>query len=211
MDDVRLGDVVRVYFEAKALMLYAEETDGLPDLKEYLQPTLELRSASDHLMRAHAAELGNNDEKGEAYVKDNLEKSLGHAYRAFFDVADWLAINLRELIASTLSGHSKECIHAALPDYYAEIRPGIDQISDDIAGIRGKKDVSNPELLPQYKEKLGQLDAYRKVIASRLGAIVECEAQRSREDTQAKTFAVILATFSALVGGLAGYLMGKFW
>ncbi|MEA1950851.1 MAG: hypothetical protein U9N87_05670, partial [Planctomycetota bacterium] len=68
-------------------------------------------------------------------------KAVGHAYRAFFDAADWLGMVLREAITATLYQYAPECISAAIPDYYATMKPRIEDICGEIAQIRDDKDI----------------------------------------------------------------------
>ena len=71
-------------------------------------------------MRAEAVEKEYNTgiENPEEYVEKNLDKALGHEYRAFFDTADWFSIQLRQKITNILSSYTSDTIHKTIPNSY---------------------------------------------------------------------------------------------
>jgi hypothetical protein len=121
--------LVELHNRIKALLLFAEECEI--EHRTFMAPVIQQRDALDHIMRAQAAELGMR-EGGDDYIATNLDKALGHCYRAFFDIADWLSTRLRERILDALKPHSTACIREVLPEYYARWRPRIDEICREI-------------------------------------------------------------------------------
>ena len=130
-DHDKWKEIFRVYGHAKALFLLAEEMDSLRQpARDFLQPAMEIRHAFDHLMRASDGECS------EAAADKNIDKALGHVYRSFFDAADWICMSLRGWVIETLGEFSAKAIQMACPQYYETIRPDIDHVSREIAGLR---------------------------------------------------------------------------
>lgn len=93
--------IVAVHLSLKQLIIKGEEFDK--ELETYVQPTLEQRSALDHICRAQAASLGLKDvDDPDTYASQQLDKALGHLYRGYFDAADWFSISIRDRISETL-------------------------------------------------------------------------------------------------------------
>jgi len=87
-----LRAVADLYIQAKALILYSEEVD--PESRSNLQVIKELRDAFDHLMRVIVARVGNQTSPGATdpeYCSKNIQKAIGHIYRAAFDALDGTA------------------------------------------------------------------------------------------------------------------------
>ena len=91
--------IVRVHNATKSLLIKAEEID--PSHQFFYPPIIQQRDALDHIMRAALAWIdpetiknnsGNLKDPSE-YSKRQLDKALGHVYRAFFDAADWVSRN----------------------------------------------------------------------------------------------------------------------
>jgi len=117
-----------LYIRVKAMYIYAEETT--PQFQNFLQPVFEINRGFDHLNRVKAVDLGITVvDKSEEYVVDNLHKAIGHFYRAFFDIVDWLSMDLRESVTEEFKDFSHTCIGKVMPEYYREIRPEIEVVS----------------------------------------------------------------------------------
>lgn len=87
----QLKALAELYIQAKGLILYSEEVD--PDSRSNLQVIKELRDSHDHVMRVVALRLSqvqpeNPTISPEDYCRKNLEKAVGHVYRAAFDALD---------------------------------------------------------------------------------------------------------------------------
>ncbi len=98
------------------------------------------------------------------YILENLDKAIGHMYRATYDIFDWLSINLRSQIIEEMKPYSAEIIEKVIPQYYTDYRSKIDQITEKISELRQKKDVSNKKekTLPGHEE-------YKKLIDELIG------------------------------------------
>jgi len=194
--------VTKLYLSVKDLAIFAEETT--PDYKDFLQPTLEINRAFDHLNRASSVEQGIKEpEEPEAYIQDSLNKAIGHLYRAFFDVADWLSINLRESIIKEFSGFSHECIQAVIPEYYTEIVPTIEKVSKKIAVLRNDKDVVAPDAdrqMDSYEEILKGLHEKITNVRAKKGGLIECEKRLERGKVKELIIKILLVLLGAIAG-----------
>ena len=194
--------LVCVHNHAKALMLHAEEIDR--NFENYLQPTLEQKHAYEHVARARAAELEIREGADEAYIIDCLRKALGHEYRAFFDVADWVGVRIREIVMDLLHPFTNECISEVLPEYYKEMKPKIEWANKKIAEIRNEKDVSqNEQILPEineYRAVIGELLKMQEIIAARMPSLVEYAKKERQGRSQRLVWEILLGVFTAAVG-----------
>ncbi len=160
--------ILKIHETTKHFIIKAEEFNE--GYKSFIQPLNELKNAYEHVIRAQAAECGLQEGKSEEYIRKNLDKALGHEYRAFFDTADWTAIYLREKIINTLSNYSPAAIRQAVPNYMS-MKTRVDSISAMISHLREKKDIGKTsELLPgieHYEQLLNELfDIYYRIMES---------------------------------------------
>jgi hypothetical protein len=113
----KIEKLVKLYINAKALILLTEEID--PNSQSNLQIIKELRDAFDHLMQVFYRKY--EKKSGGAYDQnfetENLEKAIGHVYRAAFDALDGTVISLKESIANALSAFPVEVIIEVMPEY----------------------------------------------------------------------------------------------
>jgi hypothetical protein len=168
--------IVEIHNHTKAHIIYCEEV-GL-DHKTFLQPRNELCNALEHIIRAKAFKLGMNTVTPDfpnAYEKDSLDKALGHEYRAFFDVCDWLAITLRTKIREALEKYPHDVISQVIPNYYSEIRPKLEGISERISVIRMSKDIKGDLLgeIRQYNEILRELKEFSSSLSTKASSLDE--------------------------------------
>lgn len=93
-------DLIEFYFVIKQVVIAAERDDKERRLS--FSAINELRSALDHIMRAHGVVHGTSNadaavsESGLTvydYCTKNLSKAKGHLYRAGFDAYDIIGIN----------------------------------------------------------------------------------------------------------------------
>ncbi|MEW6236125.1 MAG: hypothetical protein AB1656_12125 [Candidatus Omnitrophota bacterium] len=74
--------IIKLHQYLKSLIIRGEEFGG--NFDAFLQPSLEQRSALDHLIRARAAELGLSEHENNVdYIEQQYDKVVGHLYRAF--------------------------------------------------------------------------------------------------------------------------------
>jgi hypothetical protein len=195
--------IIEVHNESKALSLLCEEIEPR-QFKAFIQPYNELRHAYEHTIRCMANRFGMaNKQPSESYQQRSLNKALGHEYRGFFDCADWLAIILREAVQKTLYPYSAACILASLPDYYSRDRIRILEISEEIARLRGDKDIAKQggdadereerdesaaddslaslEQVRKYKAVLSELRAVQKKVMLAVPGLIDYKRRATRD------------------------------
>ncbi len=203
----------------KELELYVQEESK--DLEFFLQPFAEQMRGLDHFMRAvnkglfrrsttSSADRGKLDDDN--YIDGNLMRSRSHFVRAFFDIADFCSLVMREKIRDLLAEHSNACITATIPRYYSDIRPDLDRFAVDVAGYRAGKDVISDDCISvvrAYRARLDGLVDVTRSILSRTGALIECEQSRMSEEALRRRYdikvGVLLAVLGAVVGAAFGF------
>lgn len=164
-------EIVIIHNFTKHYILLGEELSE--DFETYLQPVKEFRDAYEHIVRAFTRCVGLGDTqikvKKEEYIRKNLNKAVGHEYRAFFDVADWFAIVCRKRIYDIVKNYKYEKLCEKCPNY-PEIKKNLYTISEEIATIREKKDISSNIIdeVNHYQYALVQLLGYYR-------ELVDCE------------------------------------
>jgi hypothetical protein len=202
--------LVLIHNHVKELLLCAEELDL--HFWTFPQPLLELRSALEHIIRCQASKAGIRPPDA-GYEQANLDKALGHEYRAFFDVADWISISLRERIADALGPFPNEAIAAVIPDYYRTIRPGIERLNIEIARIRSAKDIAGDDILRQtteYDAKIRELTEFNRTLAAHVPSLLEWHAKDRRGKVRERLFDLAKLAIGAVLGFLLGWL-AKSW
>lgn len=128
----------KIHILTKHYTLLAEEYNI--NTRAFLQPMKEQKDAYEHLIRAYTRKyekktITKNDQD---YMLKNIEKAIGHEYRAYFDTIDYLTICLRELISTEINGLSYKDLIKVYPDYdkYKKI---LINIPDQIVHYRGKR------------------------------------------------------------------------
>ncbi len=111
----------------------------------------------DHLMRVIAVVSGGKA-KDDHYCKINLEKSIGHVYRAAFDAVDGAAISLRFSISSLLKRYPQDVLADVLPNYWQTCKY-LNVATGKFADYRTKKDVGQElgVLFDSYSNDLEKL------------------------------------------------------
>jgi len=166
--------IVKIHNLTKALVIQSEELD--PQHLFYFPIIIQQRDCLDHIIRAAYGWLHpDNLKKSKNAISDSkdyngrqMEKALGHMYRAFFDAADWVSILYREKIGESMGNYSLNTIHTIFPNYYTKIVPRLEAISLAIAEVRASKDiVHTKEILTgvdQYMELIAELAIYMEEV-----------------------------------------------
>lgn len=179
--------ILAKYSDIKELYIECEETD--PELKTNLQPLNEFRAALDHIMKMWCAQC-KEDHKD---VLDQFRKLNSHLDRSFYDICDMLSINYRNKIIDILELYEVDTIRTALPTYYSEMKPSIDEISSRIVNYRNKKGTTSSaseetlEAFSEYKQDVLSLkQMFQAIVAAQkeMGEIQEKEAKRIDEENR---------------------------
>ena len=172
-----LDVISQIHMLTKHYLLIAEELseEGVA----FLQPLKEHRDAYDHLMRVFYLPTrfssSDSDISGgfncKDYITKNVEKAVGHEYRAFFETADWLTFICRRAIRKELSMRS---VRQAYIDNYGDkkfqlVRDKINNVPFEIAKYRTEKDIgkgSSPLTdVQSYKNTIDMLlEIYQQVM-----------------------------------------------
>lgn len=182
-DIQQLKKLAELYIQAKGLILYSEEID--PESRSNLQVIKELRDANDHLMRVVAARLSVNppsDPKDATYCHSNLEKAIGHVYRAAFDALDGTILSLREKVAKILGAYPQEVIKDVIPEYW-NMRISLDKLTNRIATNRAAKDVG-ADVCATLEQYVCDTELIKKFYSQLLDAgssLDECQTRRTKE------------------------------
>ncbi len=212
-DDIWL-QIIEIHQKSKRLFLIAEEQK----LKTFIQPLKEQRDTLDHIIRAQAGILKIN-EQNEDYIRKNLDKALGHAYRTFFDLADWICMIIREKIHITLTPYSNNCIASVIPEYYSDIRPKIESLTMEIAEIRNKKDIAINEINSQDDSLLQQVTHYEDIIdhllsiseniSSKIPALEEFTKKENSDKLMKKIWDILLVIATAILTAIITYFVSS--
>lgn len=136
----------KIHILTKHYTLLAEEYSI--SMRAFLQPMKEQKDAYEHIIRAYTKKCENRilSDEDKEYMSKNIEKAIGHEYRAYFDTIDYLTICLRELISKELSGVAYKELIQVYPEYDRYKKVLLD-IPEQIAMYREKKDIGSSEML----------------------------------------------------------------
>ena len=156
MEDLKKKEVeyknklLYTYKESKSLFIDAEEL--LDEMNFFPAPLIEHRDALDHIMRY----MNKIEENGltEDAIKE-LDSALGHEIRAYFDIADFISVTIRDEISKSLKGISKKQIIQVWQEYNS-IQKQMIELSEDIALIR-KNRTGTVENIKKYKKVLEEM------------------------------------------------------
>lgn len=202
--------ITTLYLNLKQVILFGEEFGN--DFNTLLQPVMEQKHALDHIIRAEAVRNGQSKKKDEEkYILSQLEKAIGHLYRAFFDAADWSGMLIRDKVVDILEEYPSHCIDKVIPKYYPEFRPKIESNTEKIAELRGGKDVEKggDDLLSEvekYKNVLDELYSIYKEISSKISSLQDYYSKERKKLKQERNrnwlFIASISIVCAILGAL---------
>ena len=154
-EDIYKKKLYKAYIESKNLFISAEEI--LERMSFFVAPIIEHRDALDHIMRYF--NYKSEDGLTERAIKE-LDRALEHELRAYFDIADFVCITIRQEIASSLKNVSSRKIKKIWNDYI-DVKNRIAKVSDELVGIRQNRG-SSLEHLEKYLPVMEEiLDIYK--------------------------------------------------
>ncbi len=163
--DQEYKSLIELYFDVKRLIVIAEKEDGEQRLSS--SAIAELRSAFDHIMRAHqiiygvidSSDVQSNTGYDEyKYCKENLSKAKGHVYRAGYDAYDVISIFSLDNIKGILQNHSIDIVIACIQDAPKSIFHKLDEAKKLCTEAKTCKDVVSAS-----QEKL-QYETYERAV-----------------------------------------------
>ncbi len=200
----RIRRLSRLYAIAKGLILYAEEVD--PDSRSNLQIIKELRDAFDHLMRIMLARSCGTVPDGvddvDYYCGTNIDKAVGHVYRAAFDALDGTILSLKAKIHEILEPYNLDCIKHVVPDYW-EHRKSLERLAKQVASHRAEKDVGKNygALFDEYVDDVKILSAFHEELLDAMPALDEYSQKNNQQDIIKDGRAFRVSLKSAIIGG----------
>jgi len=204
------------YKQAKTLILYVEELDV--SSRSNLQIVKELRDACDHLMRFFISR------KGKLLASDlvaihnsnlgNIDKALGHIYRATFDALDGAILSIKHSINIELLRFPPHIIADVIKDYW-QIKLELSRLVMEITSIRDRKEVNENtgDLLNEYVKNVHQMsEVYRKIIHA--GPVLEeayvaAKKKEKREHKAALRIKIIGGLVVLIIGLILGVIIGR--
>ena len=191
--------VLAKYSIIKEVFIICEETD--PELNTNLQPINEFRAALDHVMKLNGALYKDEDEEE---CLNQFRKLHSHLDRAFFDICDMASINYRNMIIDLLEKYDADVIRGAIPEYYSQIRPDMDAITNKIINYRNSKGMPGDEedLFQRYKDDVFKLKEYFSSISSKLPVLEEIYTKEMRKQKKANNptyVGVVVAVIGIIV------------
>lgn len=210
-DDVelrKLRELAELYATVKGRIIYAEEID--PKSNSNLQINKEMRDAYDHLMRVLNAKFNPNGHDYE-YCSNNIDKAIGHTYRAGFDALDGTAMSLKELIFLLLQNYPHDVIREVLPNYWS-YKLKINQITGGIVLNRSAKDIGdlNGEIFNRYVLNVEELKNIYDNIINHGPNLDECSAAHKRANWRKTVKEIAIHLAVAGCAGAMGWLTAHF-
>jgi len=200
----KISELIDLYKKVKAIILYCEELDE--DQYTNLQIPKELRDAFDHLMRAISEAESNVENADVNTISKNIDKSIGHVFRAGFDSVDGASMSLKEQIVTSLKPYHSSAILKALPDY-GKMKIEVENISAEIAKHREKKDITFDGISSVFNNYITNLDKlrsiYKKILLA-LPSINEFQQERRKDKIKSIVWTLVIGLIITLVSFLLG-------
>ena len=199
----------------KGLVARCELTD--PGQRAPIAAVAELRSALDHIMRAHRVMYGLVDEQEildhkdvpsvYEYCRINIDKGLGHLYRAGYDAYDLLCLRMNQDIHTMLVDRETDVLYAVVPEY-ASLKASLDELRETtLAGLKVDKDVEGASqeksVYDRYEEAMNTLSHVRDTLQAYIEQVLEYEEEMRHRDRSGVVIQVLIAVVFLLLGYFA--------
>lgn len=212
-NDNEINLLITWYERAKEVAIEAESLDSLN--KGYIQPLHEQRYCLDHFVRAIVYEKeGETDEK----VKKAISSAIGHLQRAYSDSIEWILISVKDEYLRVLKQYTNGQINQGFPEYYSEIRPAFDKITEAVNQYKVNKSVENAtiidvlsddqvEFLSVISNQLLSLDVVKKLkeylekLYTKESILIEIQEKDRKQSLWDK---LIIPTITAIVAAVVG-------
>ena len=189
--------IAGLYIEVKKQVIASEKLS--PGARVPVQALNELRNAFDHYMRTEAVwRHGIKPGKGtvqdpSAYCEKNLQKALGHVYRAGYDALDVLTMNRIRQIEKYADSYQISTLHTVITDYAVRIRQPFEEAVQQCDGAKQGKDVEpehvdlHPGFFAEYKTALKKFDSVLDVLHAYDKDLIAVEKETCMREVEAAT------------------------
>ncbi|MHB0939702.1 MAG: hypothetical protein ACYDCO_27705 [Armatimonadota bacterium] len=190
--------ILEFYPRIKRLVCLCEKVD--PEQRANLSPIAELRSALDHIMRAHSRLYGItvqfDDEPGESvteedtdryeYCRKHLDKARGHLYRAGYDAYDVISMALLDDIYAMEQSVSKQAFFTVIKEG-PELLKKADEAKEWFTSAKAGRDVESSSAeqgvqFAEYEKANTQLAEIRDTIRGYMRLLTEYDREKTRRD-----------------------------
>ena len=209
--------LVTLYKDVKAYVISSEKLSK--DSRISVPALNELRNAFDHNMRAdavwrHGEPLPDGVESDAfTYCEKNIEKAIGHVYRAGYDALDIIALGKIRLIKKYVDSFRITTLHTVIEDYTGKIRKpfrtAIESCNDAKMGkdVEPKRIQDHPQFYGWYIQAIESLDSVLDVYESHEEDLLAAEQQVASSDQSQRDLARRQRNF-AIWGMVLGILFG---
>lgn len=204
------------YERAKEVVIIAESLD--PSNTAYIQPLHEQRYSFDHFLRAVNYEKNDQKESNdnEKNVVRAINSAIAHLQRAYSDAIEWMLVSVKDEYIRVLQPYTNTQIKDVFPEYYGEIREGIEAITEVINEYKFNKSVEkavNSDIFTEEElQKLGQttdrlllmdvvnrLKNYVKLLHNKEKLLIEIKERENKQFWKEK---VIIPIITAVIAGI---------
>ncbi len=152
------------------------------------------------------------------YCEKNLQKSLGHVYRAGYDAFDILALNKIRQIDRYVDSYRVSTLHTVIADYAVRVRKIFEEAVQQCDGAKQGKDVEpesidqHPVFFAEYKLSLEKFDSILNVFHTYDKDLIAVEEDASKNYHKQRNWALwgIAATIiTALIAIILTILLSR--
>ncbi|MEI7834207.1 MAG: hypothetical protein WCJ56_13545 [bacterium] len=211
--------VIRLHSEVKGLIIACEKIERNQNAN--ISAIAELRSAFDHVMRTHAVIFGIETEESIStqtnmtaydYCKSNIDKALGHLYRAGYDAYDIISISLSEKIRNILEGRSSEALFHVIPEF-AAMTNMIENAEALIISAKVQKDVQAVDIeqaqFLNYATANTTLERIYRQLVTAMPQVLSYEEEQGKKQKKEQRRALIINIIIAIATLVIGVVIGK--
>ena len=204
-------NLIKFYFDIKELITAAEREDGEQRLS--ISAITEVRSAFDHIMRAHNVEyqLISEEEIKETtglnsgdYCRKNYEKAYAHLYRAGYDAYDCIAISMIDRINYLLKTVSRQALHAVIPNVTSSIIKPYKEAKDLFTKAKVQKDVESHDQekkqFEEYEQANKQLFDIKSILEDHETQLIDYDKELNQKTWLQRLFVVAVAIVAFILG-----------
>jgi len=212
--DAKLSELISLYDKVKKYIIASEKASA--ENKLSIPAINELRNAFDHHMRASAIRLQVRrvpEESGMsemAYCTSNIDKAVGHIYRAGYDALDVISLCLMTDIKKIVESVSRTTLVADFAGYSQEIRIPLETAMSTCDAAKLSKDVkengAGQAHFSRYESAIQELTAIKEKLYGRLPELNAVEAERKATDTKLnshfkkeRNIAIVVAIIIAII------------